>query len=140
MPFRGCTISIKMQSLKCFQNVGLSLPVDGSQDYLLKVRDLPNLTIGDWQKALEGIKENPIIIDNTLDTIGVDSNEDGLLYATKEVAEGIMIKQEDEIDITTDSEVDSDERFDPDIEGESDFDDQANGDANSENENMWDVP
>jgi hypothetical protein len=122
--------------IKCFQNVGLSLPVDGSQDYLLKVRDLPNLTIGDWQKAPEGIKENPIIIDNTLDTIEVDSNKDGLLYTAKEVAEGIMIRQEDEMDITTDSEVDSDERFDPDIEGESDFDDQANSDTNSEDENM----
>jgi len=56
------------------------------------VRDLPNLTFGDWQKEPKGTKENPTIIDDTLDTIEVDSNEDGLLYTAKEVAEGITIK------------------------------------------------
>ena len=35
--------------IACFKNVGLSLLVDGSEDHLLKVRDCPNLTIGDWQ-------------------------------------------------------------------------------------------
>jgi hypothetical protein len=118
--------------------VGLALPVDGFEDYLLKVRDLPNLTISDWQKALEGTKKNPTIIDDTLDTIEVDSNEDGLLYMAKEIAEGVTIKQEDEMDMTTDSGVDSDERFDtdPNIEGESDFDNQVDGNENFEDENM----
>lgn len=98
--------------IACFKNVGLSLAVDGSEDHLLKVRDCPNLTVGDWQKAPEGTAGES--------TIEVDSNEDGLLYTAKEVAEGITIKQEDENDVTTDSGVESDERFDPDEEEESD--------------------
>jgi hypothetical protein len=127
--------------IKCFKSVGLSLPVDGSEDYHLNVRDLPNLTIGDWQKAPEGTKENPTIINDTLDTIEVDSNEDGLLYIAKEVVERVIIKQEDEMDVTTDSGVDSNERFDADIEGEdeggeSDFDDQVDGDEDFGDENM----
>ena len=31
----------------CFKSVGLSLLVDSSEDYLLKVQDCPNLTVGD---------------------------------------------------------------------------------------------
>ena len=31
----------------CFKNVKLSLAVDGLEDYMLKVRDCPNLTVGD---------------------------------------------------------------------------------------------
>jgi hypothetical protein len=71
----------------------------------------------------------------------VDSNEDGLLYIAKEVVERVIIKQEDEMDVTTDSGVDSNERFDADIEGEdeggeSDFDDQVDGDEDFGDENM----
>jgi hypothetical protein len=71
----------------------------------------------------------------------VDSNEDGLLYITKEITEGITIKQEDEIDMITDSGIDSDKRFNTDIKGkdeggESDFDNQVDGDKNFEDENM----
>lgn len=124
--------------IKCFQSVGLVLPVDGSENHLLKVRDLLNLTIGDWQKALEGTKENPTIIDDMLDIIEINSNEDGLLYTVKEVAEGVIIKQEDEMDVTTNSGVDSNERFDTDsnTEGESDFDNQVNGNKNFKDENI----
>ena len=116
--------------IKCFKSVGLSLLVNGSKDYLLNVRDLPNLTIGDWQKAPEGTKENPTIIDDTIDsniinTIKVKDNKDSLLYTAKEVAEGITIKQEDKNDITTNLGVDSNKRFNPNVkgkeEGESDF-------------------
>ena len=59
----------------CFKNVGLSLAVDGSEDHMLKVRDCPNLTVGDWQKAPEGTAENPAIIDEDgEDIIEVDDN------------------------------------------------------------------
>jgi hypothetical protein len=117
--------------IACFKNVGLSLAVDGSEDHLLKVRDCPNLTVGDWQKAPEGTAENPAMIDEDGEsTIEVDSNEDGLLYTAKEVAEGITIKQEDENNVTTDSGVESDE------EEESDFDDAIDGDEDMEDENM----
>ena len=43
------------------------------------------------------------------------------------------------MDITTDSGVDSDERFNPDIEEESDFNDQVNSDMNSKDENIQDI-
>ena len=71
-----------------------------------------------------------------MDTIEVDDNERGLLYTVKEVAEGITIKEEDENDVTTDSGVLLDERFDPDEEGESDFNDTIDGDEDIADENM----
>ena len=33
-----------------FRDVGLALAVDGSEDEQLKIRDLPNLMVGDWQR------------------------------------------------------------------------------------------
>jgi hypothetical protein len=33
--------------IACFKNVGLLLAIDGLEDYILKVRDCPNLTIKD---------------------------------------------------------------------------------------------
>jgi hypothetical protein len=113
------------------------LAVDGLEDHMLKVRDCLNLTIGDWQTALKGTAENPAVInDDREDTIKVNSNEDRLLYTTREVAEGIKIKEEDLDDVTTDSGVESDKRFDSDSEDESDFDDVINGDEDVGDENI----
>ena len=121
--------------ITCFKNVGLSLAVDSSEDHLLKVRDCPNLTVGDWQRALEGSEAAPILVDdNTMDTIEVDDNDNSLLYTAQEVAKGITIKEEDENDVTTDSGVSFNERFDTD--SESDFDDDINGDEDINDENM----
>ena len=65
----------------CFKNVGLLLAIDGLEDYMLKVRDCLNLTVGDQQKALEGIAENLAIIDEDReDIIEVDDNTISLLY------------------------------------------------------------
>ena len=98
--------------IACFKNVGLSLAVDGSENHLLKVRDCPSLTVGDWQKAPGGTAENPAVINEDGEsTIEVDGNED-------------------ENDVTTDSGVESDE------EEESDFDDAIDGDEDMEDENM----
>jgi len=69
-----------------------------------------------------------------MDTIEVDDNDNGLLYTTQEVVKGITIKEEDENDVTTDSGVSSNERFDTD--SESDFDDDINGDEDINDENM----
>jgi hypothetical protein len=100
--------------------VGSSVSVDGTEDHLLKVQDCPNLDFGDWQKAPEGTTENPMIVDDDSgDTIEVDDDDQGLLYTAQEIEEGIIIKEEDENEVT-DSGVDSDERFDP--NSESDFD------------------
>jgi hypothetical protein len=123
--------------ITCFKAVGLSLTVDGSEDHLLKVRDCLNLTVGDWRITPEGTAENPAIVDNDGEsTIEVNDNERGLLYTAQEVAEGIQIKEEDKNDVTTNSGVESEERFDPDEEGESDWDDAINGDKDIADENM----
>ena len=66
--------------------------------------------------------------------IKVEDNDDGLLYTAQEVAKGITIKEEDENNVTTDSGVSSNERFDTD--SESDFDDDINGDEDIDDENM----
>ena len=124
--------------IKCFKSVGLSLANDGSEDHLLKIRDLPSLTFGDWQTAPNGTEENPLeITDEDGSTIEVDNDEEGLLYTAREVEEGITIREEDENDVTTDSGVESDERFDPDIEGDSDsFNEVIDGDEDEDDENM----
>jgi hypothetical protein len=36
--------------IKTFRNVGLSLNPDGSQDEELKIKDLPDITIGDYRR------------------------------------------------------------------------------------------
>ena len=69
--------------IACFKSVGISLLVDSSEDYLLKVQDCPNLTVRDWRQALKGTTENPTVINNDIrNTIEVDDNEEGLLYTT----------------------------------------------------------
>jgi hypothetical protein len=121
--------------ITCFKNVGLSLAVDSSEDHLLKVWDYPNLTIGDWQRALKGSEAAPILVDdNTIDIIKVDNNDNGLLYTAQEVAKGITIKEEDKNNVTTNLGVSSNERFNTD--SESDFDDNINGNKDINNENI----
>jgi hypothetical protein len=69
--------------IKSFSNVGLTLPTNGSGDSELSLRDLPNITVGDWTRATEATTENPIIIsDDVGDSIEID---DGYLYTAKEV-------------------------------------------------------
>jgi hypothetical protein len=58
----------------------------------------------------------------------------GLIRTAREVDEGITIKKEDENEVTTDSGVESEDRFDP--ESESDFDDAIDGDEDIDDENM----
>lgn len=77
-----------------------------------------------------------MIDDDVLDIIKVDDNERGLLYTAREMAEGIIIKEEDENNITIDSGVDSVGRFDSDEDDESDFNDVIDGDENIEDENI----
>ncbi len=112
----------------------MSLAIDGSEDHLLKIRDLPNITIGDWQRAPKGTVENSAIIDDEDTIIEVDDNEEGLLYTAREVEEGITIKVKSKEDMTTDSGVDLDDQFDPD--SESDFDDDIDSDEDIADENM----
>jgi len=39
--------------INTFKNVGISLNPDGSEDHLLSIRDLPNITIGEWRLPQE---------------------------------------------------------------------------------------
>jgi hypothetical protein len=67
--------------IKIFRNVGLSLNPNGLEDHELSIRDLPNITVGDWTRALEASAGNPIVIpDDVGDTIEVDGKDDGYLY------------------------------------------------------------
>jgi hypothetical protein len=71
-----------------------------------------------------------------LDTIKVDDNERGLLYTIQEVAEGIIIKEEDKADMTTNSGVNLVDQFDPDKDNKSDFDNNIDSDKDVNDENM----
>ena len=85
--------------IKSFWNVSLSLPTDSSKDSELSIWDLPNITVGDWTRALEATAKNPIVIsDDVGNSIKID---DGYLYTAKEVEEGIKVEEEDE-EVTSD--------------------------------------
>ena len=134
--FERVHLEHKNAIISCFKNVGLSLPVDGSEDHLLKIRDLPGITVGDWQRGPEGTAENPALVNNDDDiesTIEVDNKEEGLFYTAREVEEGVTITGREE-DVITDSEVESEERFD--LKSESDFDEDIDGDEDMDDENM----
>jgi hypothetical protein len=123
--------------IACFKNVGLSLAVNSSEDHLLKIQDLLDITVSNWQQASKRTVENPAIVnddDDVEDTIEVDNNEESLLYTAQEVEEGIIIKEEREEDITTNSEVESEEGFDPD--SESDFDDNMDSNEDIDDKNI----
>jgi hypothetical protein len=75
------------------------------------------------------------MVDNdSKDTIEVDDNKEGLLYTAREVEEGITIKEEDENEMTTNLEVELEDRFDPNLE--SNFDDAIDSDKDIDDENM----
>jgi hypothetical protein len=102
--FKRVHLEYKDAIISSFKNVGLSLAVDGSEYYLLKIRDLPDITVGDWQRASEGTAENPALVDDDVeDTIEVYNNEEGLLYTAREVEEGVIIKEDREEDVITNS-------------------------------------
>ena len=120
--------------INTFQNVGLSLNPDGSEDHKLKIKDLPNITVGDWHRQVEGVPIVDLINEGEGDTIIVD---DGFTYITsKEASEGIIQGIENPNDNTLDSGDDSDHRFDYSSSDESGFDDQVDGDEDQDDENM----
>ena len=48
-----------------FRRVGLSLAVDGSQDHEIRVKDIPDIEVGDWHLTLPAGKQEDVY--NTLD-------------------------------------------------------------------------
>jgi hypothetical protein len=126
-------IEYKDTIIKTFRSVDLALNPDGSEDSELSIRDLPNITVGDYTKAPKASVENPIVIlDDVDNTIEVSNDGDGYLYTAQEV-EGIAVKVENEDDTTTDSSDESDTQFD--YDSESEFDDDIDGDED-EDEDM----
>jgi hypothetical protein len=113
------------------------LNLNGSQDHLLSIQDLPDITVGDWQKAPEGTAENPAVVNddnNDLDTIEVDDNDEDLLYTMQEVEQGVTINVENEGDVAIDSGDESDQCFD--YNSKSSFDDNIDGDEDEQDEDM----
>jgi hypothetical protein len=60
--------------IDAFRDVGLSLPIDGSQDDQIKVRDLPGLEVGDW-KSWTPVGGIPQPSDELLDTVALPDLE-----------------------------------------------------------------
>jgi hypothetical protein len=106
--------------INTFRNLGLSLNPDGSEDSELKIRDLPNITIGEWKLLEEGTIvidgqeppthttdlsfQNPIApFAMELRTRSQTTTRKDLYYTHKEVTEGISDIDEDENDVTGDS-------------------------------------
>jgi hypothetical protein len=105
----------------------LSLNPNGSEDHLLKIKDLPNITVGDYNLVpINTANELIVILNNDIanETIEVDDTKvkEALLYTKKENKEGITV-EEDLDDVTTDT---GDELNDYDLE--SSFDEEQDGD------------
>src|SRR5271155_854134 len=92
--------------IKTFRQVGLSLNPDGSEDSELKIKDLPGIVVGDYNR--------PAII----------SDDDDEMGDTIEVQE--LEQEGDQGDLMTDSGDDTDVGFD--YDSGSDFDDEIDND------------
>jgi len=58
--------------------VGLSLPIDGSSDHELDIKDFENLEIGNWEEDLESLDDGddvPIESDEEIELVAVDIEE-----------------------------------------------------------------
>jgi len=111
--------------IKTFRQVGLSLNPNRSEDSELKIKDLPDIVVGEYTR---NTAQDPIIIPND-DDIGdtIEVQEESLLYTETEIEEGIVVKEENLDNVTTDdSREDSDAEFD--YDSGSDFDEDIDGD------------
>ena len=107
--------------IKTFRQVGLSLNPDGSEDSELKIKDLPGIVVGDYNR--------PAIISDDDDEMGdttetQEPDDDDEMGDTIEAQE--LEQEEDQGDMMTDSEDDTDLRFD--YDSGSDFDDEIDND------------
>ncbi|KAL5313391.1 hypothetical protein ACEPPN_019124 [Leptodophora sp. 'Broadleaf-Isolate-01'] len=117
----------KQTIVKTFRNLGLSLNPDGSKDSELKIRDLPDISVGDYTSS--STNPTPIDDDDELegDTIVVKGT-----YISVEEKE--VLRQEREDDIMTDTGNDTESAFDSD--SELDSSEEESGD---ENQDMADI-
>jgi len=68
--------------------------------------------------------------------IKVDDDDNSLLYITRKVIKGIIIKIKDKNNIIINSKVFFNKRFDLNSQSESDFDDDINSDEDENDENI----
>ncbi|PVH67305.1 hypothetical protein DL98DRAFT_600687 [Cadophora sp. DSE1049] len=114
--------------IKTFKNLGLSLNLDGSEDSELKIRDLPNITIGDYTSS----STNPTFIDDDDELEGDTIVVQGTYIGVEETYT-IPIKNEN--DVTTDTGNDIESAFDSDSEFDSSEEEEGDMDiANTEGE------
>jgi hypothetical protein len=73
-------IEYKGTIIKTFRNVGLALNPNGLEDSKLSIRDLPNITVGDYTKAPKASTKNPIFIPNDVGNTIEVNEDDGYLY------------------------------------------------------------
>ena len=118
--------------IKTFCQVGLSLNPDGSEDLELKIKDLSDIVVGDYNQ--------PIIVPDEDGNIGdtIEVQEERFLYTEQELAQGVAEQEEDPNDVTTDSGDDTDVRFDydPNEDLESEYDEEIDGDVEDGDCNM----
>jgi hypothetical protein len=55
---RSSTEITGQQSFITFRQIGISLNLDGSEDSEIKIRDVPDIEVGDWRRA-----DGPINLD-----------------------------------------------------------------------------
>ena len=87
--------------IKTFRQVGLSLNPNGSEDSELSIRDLPNITVGDYTR--QNPNDNVADIDD--DNVPNTDNDS-------------VANTDDDSAADTDNDFDSDSDFDEDIDGD----------------------
>jgi hypothetical protein len=53
---------------QAFRDVGLALPINRSQDSEIKIKDLPNIQVGNWQDwtPTKGVEQPSVLLINTI--------------------------------------------------------------------------
>ena len=128
--------------IKTFKNVGLSLNPDRSEDHKLKIKDLPDLIVGDYNLLpAVGLADNPIIIPDNGPLVAPqiilgdeEVDEPDTFITAREAIKGVIIKEEDLDVVTTDSEDDTDKAFD--YDSDKDFDNDIDSDELDNDENI----
>jgi hypothetical protein len=123
--------------IQTFRNIGISLNLDGTKDLELKIRDVPNIEVGDYALVEDNITTTPLSTDidfqNAIAPFAMElrsqpyttSARKDLYYIAVEVAKGIEEDDED----TEDEDEDEDEDDKEDDKEDDDMDDDETRDS-----------